>query len=223
MFYCFGDFEFTCGRKIDKESRELLSSGIVIYDSGFQEVIRYYKTAKPVRSPKLSNFCVQLTGLTQNEIDSSRDSEFIFTDILKLIEQYNIDSVYVMGSNDERNLCEDDLIHKEFHINQKHNGSELAAHIVDIQAMLKKSSNIKTREAIGIQKYLDFYDITVEGSLHNSLTDALALAAIYKKLVFKKDNKKTDKIVSYEEEMKRKEEEIARLRLERQKELENQK
>lgn len=198
MNYCFGDFEFTCGRKRDKESRELLSAGLVFYDMQFHELFRYYKTAKPVLAPELTNFCKKLTGLTQEEINASPDSSVIYEDILKLFRIYHADTIFTMGSCDAPNLREDTAIHEQLGIHQSHTGQEIADHILDIQLPLKTFSQIQGRECIGIQKYLDFYEIKIDGPLHNSLVDAVALAQIYKHIIFERNTQKTPAILEYE-------------------------
>lgn len=216
MNYCFGDFEFTCGRKREKESRELLSAGLIFYDTHFRELFRYYKTAKPVLAPNLTNFCKNLTGLTQEEIDASEDSSVICQDILNLFKTYHVDTIFTMGNCDAPDLREDAAIHKQLGIQQAHTGNEIADVILDIQQPLKIFSRIQGKESIGIQKYLDFYQISVDGSLHNSLVDATALAQIYKHIIYERNITKTPAIIEYEENLARRE---AKIKKEKEKRL----
>lgn len=198
MNYCFGDFEFTCGRKRDHETRELLSAGLVFYDANFNELHRYYKTAKPVAVKKLTKFCKELTGLTQEEINASEDSSIIYTDMLELFAKYQIDTIYTMGNCDAPDLRKDAEVHRREGVEQQHCGDEIADLILNIQDALLVFSKIKTKESIGIQKFLDFYHIEIDGPLHNSFVDAYALSKIYEKLIYKREATKTPEILEYE-------------------------
>jgi inhibitor of KinA sporulation pathway (predicted exonuclease) len=229
MNYCFGDFEFTCGRKRDRESREMLSAGLIFYDADFHELHRFYKTVKPVKQPNLTTFCKELTGLTQEEIDCSEDSAVVCSEILALLDSYQVDSIYAMGPCDVFDIREDADIYTKMTDTKNHAGYAVADRIKDIHPVMKSISQIYGNETIGIQKFLDFYDICVKGALHNSLVDACALAEIYKHLVYEHDIQKTDKILEYEHALKEREkrlqqerEERARLRLEQAKNAHSQ-
>ncbi|MFR3484574.1 MAG: viroplasmin family protein, partial [Clostridia bacterium] len=76
--YCYVDFEYTCRNEKPKECKnhgvELLSVGAVIRNASDQTVGQYYSLIRPLNNRILSEYCKELTGLCQEEIDAARNS-----------------------------------------------------------------------------------------------------------------------------------------------------
>lgn len=175
-YYCFADFEFTCGGGINRYRTELLSVGLIVCDSTYQIVRRYYSTMKPVKYPKLTNLCKRLTNLTQDEINISPDSNTVFQQVDTIMKHYHVKSLFVWGNYDRIGISSDARMHEK-------NGfaapfvRKAAARILDIQAELTKK--MEMTDAVNIQELSTAFGYTPEnGTFHNALNDAEGLYVI---------------------------------------------
>lgn len=70
------DFEATCDeneQSVPRNKMEIIEIGAVkVRLSDFQGIDEYQSLVRPVRTPKLTNFCVNLTGIQQHEVDSAK-------------------------------------------------------------------------------------------------------------------------------------------------------
>lgn len=178
VFYCFADFEFTCGERIHRNQAELLSVGIIVCDSEYEIAETYYNTVRPVRNAQLTSRCRRLTGLKQDEIFASPDSNSVIEQVLEILDDYGIDEVMVWGNYDKSGLLSDAKQHKKAYV-----GSdcieELADMIVDVQQKTVKLLGLP--EAVNIEELAGAFGFKPEeGSFHNAFNDAMGLYAISK-------------------------------------------
>ena len=176
QFYCYADFEFTCGEKIHRNQAELLSVGVIVCDSSFDIVETYYNTACPIRNPSLTSRCRKLTGLSQEDIYSSPDSDSVLGQVLDILDDYGIDDVYVWGNYDRTGLISDARQHKRAFFSAEA-VEELAEMIVDVQPEIIKRLGLP--EAVNIEELAGAFGFTPdEGSFHNAFNDAMGLFEI---------------------------------------------
>ena len=177
-YFCFADFEFTCGYCIHKLDSEILSAGVVICDESYNIKERFYCTSKPNRYPKMTKQCKKLTKLTQEEINNSPDSNDVMAVILRLIRKYNINKIYVWGNFDKTALASDTKQHQRFG-KECANIQRVGKRIYDIQESL--TEKLELPEPVNIKELASAFDYKpLSGSFHNALNDALALYVIYK-------------------------------------------
>ena len=178
QYICFADFEFTCGGNINRWRTELLSVGLVICDEKLSVVQRFYSTVKPVKQPKMTALCRQLTNLTQEEINLSPDSNDILAQVDQLMKQYPNDGLFVWGNYDVIGLSSDARIHKKSGLPNKYI-LRASNQIVDIQKSLTDLMGLT--DAINISELSTAFGFVPEsGSFHNALNDAEGLYIIYK-------------------------------------------
>ncbi|MBR4627478.1 MAG: hypothetical protein IKO47_07255 [Ruminococcus sp.] len=177
-YICFADFEFTCGKYAERHGSEVLSAGIVICDENFVFAESYYSTARPVMCPVLAKRCIEITGLTQEEIDASPDSEKVFSEIKALLAKYSVDSVYVWGNFDSAGIRDDILMHCR--------AGKPCASIRAVGGMICDIQN-ETISYMGLPQAVNISELSTavgyipeNGSFHNALTDASALFEIHK-------------------------------------------
>lgn len=177
-FLCFADFEFTCGGNINRWRTELLSVGLIICDANFSVVQRFYSTVKPVKQPKMTALCRQLTNLTQEEINLSPDSNDILAQVDLLLKQHPNDGLFVWGNYDTIGLSSDARIHRKCGLPNKHI-LKTSYKVVDIQKSLTDLMGLT--DAINISELSTAFGFVPEnGSFHNALNDAEGLFTIYK-------------------------------------------
>ncbi|MDE5764945.1 MAG: hypothetical protein K2I00_08275 [Ruminococcus sp.] len=177
-YMCFADFEFTCGEQITRMKSEMLSIGLVICDSNYVIVDKYYSTSKPNLFPVLQKRCCDLTHLTQEEIDRSADSEIVLGRAVRLMQKYRINKLRVWGNFDRLGLISDVKQHRKFGKGYR-NIKTIQNSICDIQQNMVKKMQLP--EAVNIQELATAFGYTPEnGCFHNALIDAMALYTVHK-------------------------------------------
>lgn len=174
---CFADFEFTCG-VAGRNTSELLSVGIVICSPDYDIKESFYSTMRPVKYPRMTKQCRELTGLTQEEINASPDSEEVFGKIAGLIEKYSIKRVCVWGNFDRIGIEGDMIQHRRAGL--PFDGlKSVCRKICDIQA--ETTAKMELPQAVNISELSAVFGYVPEnGGFHNALNDAQALCAIHK-------------------------------------------
>lgn len=182
-YLCFVDFEFTCFDKFVEDSTELLSIGAVVVEKEKLNIIDdFYLTAKPVHNSELSQFCKDLTKLSQEEINRSKSSIVVVNTFIDYLDFYNVKQVYTFGSTDARSLILD---------SQHHKSNKRKSHIVHLAKML-----IDAQQEI-IETYFRIYctrlpEIGLNEMMrvvginrvvrHHALYDAYDLAEVWNKI-----------------------------------------
>lgn len=192
--YAFIDFEFTCSDKIkDFKNRnhigEVLSIGLVICDSYGKIIDKFYETVKPKYNYNLTKFCKELTKLTQEEIDKSRNLPNVIMSAMKLITKYNIKFIYSFGTSDYLQTKRDV---------ENYSGHALYKSSLKFVNMIRNCQKTTVNRIIGQMTEISLNDckilLNVNGDvLHNALSDAIDLSAIYFKSIY---NPPSNKIIN---------------------------
>lgn len=78
-YFCVLDLELTCWDKDDiykrtvKKDGEIIDIGVVVLDRDYKEIGSFESVVKPMYHSHLSDYCKDLTGITQKEIDYARN------------------------------------------------------------------------------------------------------------------------------------------------------
>lgn len=177
-YFCFGDFEFTCGVNISMGTCEMLSVGLIICDERFRIAESFYCTARPVKYPKMTKQCVKLTKLDQQEIFNSPDSNSVLLIVRRLMKKYGCDKLYVWGNFDRPGLFSDAGMHRRLKKDPE-NIQAVAKSIEDIQRRLVKRLGLP--EAVNIAELSSVFGfVPHQGTYHNALNDAMGLYEIYR-------------------------------------------
>lgn len=177
-YLCFGDFEFTCGGNITRDTCELLSVGIVICDSSYKIVKTFYCTARPAVQPKMTKQCVKLTKLVQQDIYNSPDSNDVMKIVCDLMKNYGCEDICVWGNFDIHGLYADCKMHRRRHKDNTY-VRFAADSIVDIQQQLTKRLGLP--EAVNIAELSGVFGfVPRNGTYHNAFNDAMGLYEIHR-------------------------------------------
>jgi 3'-5' exoribonuclease 1 len=130
---------------------------------------------KPILDPILSDFCRNLTSITQEQVDSAEDYPITLNKFIELIETKSNKKInellFVSWGNYDK---------KQFEIDcQLHN----VPYPFGTHENLKKKfmSKYKLRKA-GMPKALEILNLELEGTHHRGKDDALNIAKIYMEL-----------------------------------------
>ncbi len=171
MNYIILDLEASCwkDRSINKQNEIIEIGAVKINDKG-ESLEEFCEFIKPKLNPTLSDFCIELTTITQNEIDSADTYD-------KVIERFknwiNIKEPYVLcswGFYDKKQFEKDCKLHDlqtdwlKNHISLKHQYADI--------------KNLK--KPIGMDGALKKEGLELDGTHHRGIDDARNIAKIFK-------------------------------------------
>ena len=170
MNYIILDLEATCwkDRNINKQ-HEIIEIGAVKVDRNGNIESEFAEFVKPKLHPILSDFCKELTTITQAEIDAAETYDKV---ISKFIDWIGIDQPYALGSwgfydktqfEKDCDLYQLDKSWLKNHISVKHQYAQI--------------KNLK--KPVGMDRALKIEDLTLEGTHHRGIDDARNIAKIF--------------------------------------------
>ncbi len=192
MNYGFLDIEMTCDGKIEDgkfiddgrmkhSKREVISVGFVVCNDKYNIINTYFSFVKPVRNAVITDYCSQLTGITQTDVDHGKKCNNAFRDIMQMCSRYAIDYIFTFGDADRSGIINTARWNKK----QKENVFNLFAvskRIVDVKPAILKMLNFGNKKMNpGLSKITEMMDIKND-ERHNALNDAIMLCEVCKKL-----------------------------------------
>ncbi len=170
MNYIIVDLESTCWNNRQKKDNEIIEIGAVMIDNNANEISVFEQFIKPIINPTLSDFCTNLTSITQKQVDDAPNFVEALNTFQKWINQ-NGNNYYLCswGYYDKSQFIKDCQLHKqdtawlENHMSIKHKYAEI--------------KNLK--RAIGMKTALKKEKIKLEGFHHRGIDDAKNIAKIF--------------------------------------------
>jgi len=175
MNYVIIDLEATCwpkGTRVEKS--EIIEIGAVMLHRDTLETLGEFSSfVKPTQEPVLSQFCKELTGIQQDDVDNAKN----FSDVYKrFIGWIGADSFRLCswGQYDLNQLREDckkhkipfPIIHDKRHINLK-----------------KEVASQRRIKACGMKAALQILHVPLDGQHHRGIDDARNIAKIAKIII----------------------------------------
>jgi inhibitor of KinA sporulation pathway (predicted exonuclease) len=165
MYYLIVDLEATCCRdhSIAKHEREIIEIGAVVFDTNRAEVVAdFQRYVRPVRHAKLTDFCTQLTGIRQAQVESAETFPTVFAEFSTWVQQFP-DLVFMhWGSYDRKALMADCYFHRIAYT--------LLETSIDFKKLFYNKMNLGKRA--GLNETLQKVGLTFEGKPHSALSDA---------------------------------------------------
>jgi 3'-5' exoribonuclease 1 len=180
MKYIIVDLEATCWEKRDKSPNEIIEIGAVCINESKEIIGQFNQFVKPVVHSILSDFCIDLTSITQNQVDEVAIFPAVLNDfqswILNFSDEYILCSWGFYDQVQFKNDCERhglDISWLQNHISLKHQ-----------YAVIRHTCSMGMKNALKNEK------ITLEGIHHRGIDDAKNIAKIFVKLFDKWDFQK---------------------------------
>ncbi|HIU14781.1 MAG TPA: exonuclease domain-containing protein [Candidatus Fimiplasma intestinipullorum] len=162
----FLDTEFTTLK------HEILSIGCVLYQQESGETFSFYRTAKPVYEKKLSPRCLEITHLTQEEIDQSEPFPAVMHAFKHFLKENKAKHLMTWGNSDISSLQQSYAFNR-LSLQEKKWFEEK---VVDIQPVISVTTD-ESRLQISLNDMKKYYHI--EGDVqHHALSDAMDLKEI---------------------------------------------
>lgn len=176
MNFIVYDLEATCWAteyETRGKKREIIEIGGLLLNEDGEVKSRFESFVRPIVHPMLSDFCKQLTSISQVDVNQADEFPEVIEDFQDWIG-LNDDEEYLLcswGFFDRSALIKDCLLHNlesswaKQHINLKH--------------QYPRIKNI-ARE-VGLSKALKMEGYEFEGTQHRAISDAFNLAKIFKR------------------------------------------
>lgn len=181
------DFEATCLKDRQISPQEIIEFPCILIDlKTFETVREFHKYVKPVKRPRLSPFCFELTGISQKTVDLSSTFPDVYAQFLSWLRELreNVDVVSLVTMT-----CGDwDL--NEMLINQL-NVSGISyddvphclKHWINVKKLFEKEVGIKIeKQKNDLQQMLEAFGMQLEGKLHSGIQDVKNIAKVVKAL-----------------------------------------
>lgn len=167
----FFDFEMNCLTNF--EDVEIISIGAVKTTLGGEVISKFYRCIKPKKIIKLTEKCIEITALRQEEIDTANSFEYVFKEFEEWCGKSSKLFLY-WGGNDITVLKNDNNRSKE--------NIEIVANIlknnIDYQEVLCKDI-LKLKDSLSLKNATLRYNLLFEGLQHNALDDSYNLSKLY--------------------------------------------
>ena len=170
MNYIVLDLEATCWDKGMKYQNEIIEIGALKINETKEIVSEFQSFVKPIRFPILSDFCKELTSITQEQVDAAAH----FYEIIAAFKEWaEIEKeAYVLcswGNYDKNQFISDCKLH---HLN-----SEWTNRHISVKHQYRDIK--KLRRPIGMKWALEKEKIQLEGTHHRGIDDARNIAKIF--------------------------------------------
>lgn len=177
------DFEATCWHKHERNKHpysEIIEICAIAVNASFEIIDEFSELIKPEVEPELSEYCIRLTGITQQNIDSARSFQEViksFDDwVFKLVKRYDPIKMVAWGNYDQI-LLRNNLLRN----NLTGEVRKYYKRFINLQARFEKLTHISDSNC-KLTKALSIIGENFEGKEHRGMADAKNMLKVYKYL-----------------------------------------
>ena len=159
------DIEHTCAMdgSIPPEERETIEIGAVLIDTCSLQIIdEFSELIRPITHPEISQFCTELTGITQAELDGVAHFPEVYSNFIDWLPDNSDYVIATWGSYDLVQLNIDCALHGM--------PAFSPPTTLNLKIAFKETRNLKKK--VGLRKALETSNISYQGSHHRALDDA---------------------------------------------------
>jgi inhibitor of KinA sporulation pathway (predicted exonuclease) len=175
-YYLIVDLEATCSDDgaVPRHEMEIIEIGAVMQDARTFEIASEFQSfVRPVRHPDLTEFCTDLTGITQAQVAKAPP----FASAIAAMNQWSRafdDSLFCSWGDYDRNQFIQDC---QFHsVDYPFPSGHL-----NLKAEFSRAVGLKKK--VGISGALKYLGLAFEGSHHRGIDDARNIARIVRKVL----------------------------------------
>jgi inhibitor of KinA sporulation pathway (predicted exonuclease) len=173
--YLIIDVEATCSNDgvVPREEMEIIEIGAVMQNSRtFEFESEFQSFVRPTRHNELTAFCRELTGISQNDVDSAPPFIESITSLKEWIGTFGESLFCSWGDYDRRQFIQDCDFHGiAYPFNPGH-----------MNLKVEFANSVGKTRTMGITSALKYLGMKFEGSHHRGLDDAKNIARIVRRL-----------------------------------------
>ena len=170
MHHIIFDLEATCWDGAPpNDIQEIIEIGAIRVDRYGDSVDQFHAFVKPQVNPRLSRYCLNLTGIEQAEVNRAHSFDDVIIDFIDWIQLEVPNQLYSWGKLDRKLLISNcELFGLE---------PDEFMHTMDLKSEYREMKSLSS--TIGLKKALRYEGIEFEGREHRALDDALNLKEIF--------------------------------------------
>lgn len=172
------DLEATCddSPSFNRREMEIIEFGCTLLNPEYKVVGTFNSFVRPTINPILTQFCKELTTITQDQVDTADTWDQVAVQIARFLEDQipgGAPEIWVSWGDFDRNL-----------INRECERFNICSPMVDQHYNLKKleASQRNSKKQQGMNTTIESMGLVFPGTLHRACDDAAALAMIMEKL-----------------------------------------
>ena len=170
-YYMIIDVEATCCNEgsVPRDEMEIIEIGSVMLDACTYEVVSEFQSfIRPVRHPNLTEFCTDLTGITQTDVDDAPLLPQVLNKMKQWMKTFNDSLFCSWGDYDRRQFIQDCQYH----------GIQYPFRSDHLNLKKEFSRSLSQRKTFGIERALRYIGLDFVGSHHRGIDDARNIARI---------------------------------------------
>ncbi len=177
------DLEATCWERNEKNKHpysEIIEICAIAINASFEIIDEFSELIKPKVEPELSEYCIELTGITQQNIDSARSFEEViksFDDWLFKLEKKDNPIKMIAWGNYDQILLRKNLLMS----NATGEVRKYYKRFINLQARFEKLKHISDGNC-KLTKAMSIIGQSFEGKEHRGMADAKNMLKVYKYL-----------------------------------------
>ena len=173
MRFVIFDLEATCweGNTMGRE-QEIIEIGAVLTDHFGTSHATFQRFVRPLVNPSLSHYCTDLTGITQDEVNSAATFDHVIHAFQEWIDIY--DGQYTLCSWGDKDL---DLLMADCSRNRL--DTDWLDPYIDLKKQYHEINGIQRKR--GLKRTLKAESMEFEGAHHRALDDAINLYGLFAK------------------------------------------
>jgi len=164
--YIVFDLEATCGPKYENIRNEIIEIGAVKLSKDLDVIDTFSEFVKPILNPTLTKFCIDLTTISQDDVDKADKFPIVLEKF-----KYWIGDEYLLlswGAYDKKQFISDCDLHKK--------PIEWVLKHVNLKGLYANKNNI---QQMGMVRALNREGILPEGIHHRGIDDAINISKIF--------------------------------------------
>ena len=174
------DFEAQCIKDSRLDCQEIIEFPVVIVDVNAQKILdKYFHSyVKPIIYPQLSEFCTELTGITQDKVECADTLDIVLQNFHKFLEESGIlnskFSFVTCGDWDLRTCLNNEAKYKKLQYHTYLNSWINVKHVFGSFSGYTK---------VGMTRMLNDLNLKLDGRHHSGIDDARNISKIVIKLL----------------------------------------
>lgn len=169
--YLVIDFEATCCDKgtVPREQMEIIEIGAVMVEADNYQVVNEFQSfVRPVRHPKLTAFCTDLTSIHQQDVDNAPVFQDAITSFKTWLYQYSNFVFCSWGDYDVKQLRQDCDFHKvPYPISAPH---------LNVKRLMAERQQLSKKPGLG--EAVRLAGLEFSGTHHRGIDDARNIARL---------------------------------------------
>lgn len=166
------DLEATCEKDTRDFENEIIEIGAIKLDENYNIIDVFAKFAKPYDGVILTDFCKELTSITQEQIDNAEPLKDVLVEFYNWSKDSNL---FSWGDYDRKQVIHD-VIWQDLY--DTIDVEEFSSRHTNLKTIFNKKRNLT--KGVGVKKALNMIKEKFDGTPHRGIDDANNIVKIYK-------------------------------------------